>query len=306
MPLFSIIIPFHNSADTLAATLDGVLAQTCADWELICVDDRSSDRSADIVLGFAAGDARIRLLTNDGQGPSDARNFGAAEAQGDILAFCDADDIWCPTKLAEIADMLADPSVAGAYGQIGFFKNVTGDSPTRSTVPAGALTIDALLAENPVCTLSNLAVRKNAFVRTGGFDSGLVHNEDLDFLIRLVGEGHILRGIDRLQVWYRTTPNGLSSDLDAMRLGRNHALVTAARYGVIASPAAEAVYMRYLARRALRLDAPKGEALRYTLSGLAQNAGSFLFPLRRGLTIAAASAIALGLPQPMRRALFSR
>ena len=304
MPRFSIILPFHASAATIAATLDSLRAQSFTEWEAICVNDRSPDGADRIVADYAARDSRIRLVTNPGRGPSAARNHAAGLAAGEYLAFCDADDLWTPGKLAETIQGFT-PGVAGLYGQIGFFTATPEDCRTRSTVPAGAFTISGLLAENPVCTMSNLTVRRDVFLGVGGLDPDAVHNEDLELLIRLVGEGHRIAGLDSLQVWYRTTPTGLSSDLLAMRIGRQRALRTAARYGVTPTPANEAVYFRYLARRALRLDTGPAEAWRFTRAGLRQSAAGFLSPPRRGLATALASALSLILTRRLRHALFS-
>ena len=153
-----------------------------------------------------------------------ARNFGAKQGRGGILSFCDADDLWLPAKLAETGRAIRTGADA-CFGRIVFFDGDTGR--TQSTVPHEDVTVPMLLAENPVCTMSNLSVVRHAFLSTGGFDTGVVHNEDLEWLIRLVGTGASLRGIDNLQVGYRTSPSGLSSDLAAMRAGRAAAVATA-------------------------------------------------------------------------------
>ncbi|MFC3613025.1 glycosyltransferase family 2 protein [Lutimaribacter marinistellae] len=305
MPRFSIIIPFHAAADTIGSTLEGLLAQTFGDWEAICVNDRTPDNSAEIVASFAAADPRISLVHSPAPGPSAARNHGAKLAQAGLLAFCDADDLWEPSKLAQLDKAFADPEISGLFGQIEFFTNVPGDGRARSTVPQGALSIPALLAENPVCTMSNLTLRRQAFLKVGGLDPAAVHNEDLELLIRMVGEGYRIEGLDHLQLWYRTAPNGLSSNLAAMKQGRDHALRTAAAYGVRSTPEAEAVYMRYLARRALRLDSDLGEARAYAMAGLRESPRAFLLPARRGVATAFAVAVAPLLSRRVRHALFA-
>lgn len=306
MPRFSIIMPFHAAAETIAASLESLQAQSVTDWEALCINDRAPDGADRVVAAFAARDARIRLIDSPAAGPSAARNHGAALARGEVLAFCDADDLWRPRKLAELARAFSDTQVAGVYGRIGFFTRTPADYRTQSRVPAGALSIAQLLAENPVCTMSNLSLRRDVFVDAGGLDHAAVHNEDLELLIRLVGLGHRIMGFDSLQVWYRTTPTGLSADLGAMRAGRQRALRTAARFGVHSTARAEAVYMRYLARRALRLDTGPRDAWTYTMIGLRQDPAAFLLPARRGLATAIASALAFTLTPRLRQALFSR
>lgn len=306
MPDFSIIIPCFNAEATIAETLASITAQTHPSWEAICVDDGSTDATAVIITTAAQADPRIRLVGNPGKGPSDARNAGVlGQASGQLIAFCDADDLWEPTKLAELARCFADPSVDGCYGQIGFFQVTPADATVFSTVPADDLSIEMLLAENPVCTMSNMAIRKSAFEATGGFDCQMVHNEDLEWLIRVVGGGGRVTGVTSLQTWYRTRIGGLSTDLGAMLCGREKAIETAARFGVDVTARAHAVHHRYLARRALRLGAGRFEALCHAVKGMSYSPAAFLHPVRRGGPTLAASLLACALPRGLRQSLFS-
>lgn len=307
MPRFSVIIPCYNAAATLRATLDALSAQTFQDWEAICIDDGSTDDTRALVVAAAACDPRISLAAHPGKGPSDARNYGAIElANGEIVAFCDADDIWVKTKLDRLDKVMTDPAVDGAYARIAFFRDKTDRMRVTSKIAEGPLSILQLLGENPVCTMSNVALRRSCFVEVGGFDPKLVHNEDLEWLIRLCGEGANIVGMDEVLVWYRTNPTGLSSDLTAMRAGRETALATARRYGAEPDAKAEAVHLRYLARRALRLDSPGLSAFRLALAGITLSPSAFLLPLRRGSATAAAALAAPALPRPLRRILFCR
>lgn len=305
MPMFSIIVPCYNAAATISQTLKSLRAQTFADWEAICIDDGSTDGTVDRVLDVAKGDSRIRIGHNVGKGPSHARNFGALVATGEVFAFCDADDIWLPTKLAELAKTFADPEIDGAYGQIGFFQQDPSDATVFSTVPDGDLTIEALLGENPVCTMSNIALRRTVFERTGGFDATMVHNEDLEWLIRLVGAGARIVGLSALQTMYRTSLGGLSTDLDAMLAGRARAIETAARFGIRPTAQSHAIHHRYLARRALRLGDARTLALRHAVTGLGHSPAGFFKPFRRGALTLVGACGALALPRAARQSLFS-
>jgi hypothetical protein len=133
-----------------------------------------------------------------------------------------------------------------------------------------------------------------------------VHNEDLEWLIRLVGDGHRVIARDTVHVLYRKNLGGLSADLQAMAQGRTEALKTAARFGARPGRAAEAVYLRYLARRALRLEDGGLTATRLSLRGLRHSPSGFLSPLRRGAPTLAASLAAPAMPRGLRRALFAR
>ncbi|MCT8160089.1 glycosyltransferase family 2 protein [Pseudoruegeria sp. SHC-113] len=305
MTTFSIILPCYNAQTTIAATLDSLIAQSFTDWEAICVDDGSSDATLAILKAYAARDPRISLVDEGRNGPSGARNLGAARATGRYLAFCDADDLWTDTKLADLAEAFAATGSDALYSQIAFFTR-EGEPSTTSTVPQGALTIAQLLGENPVCTLSNLTVLRDVFALTGGFATDMAQNEDLEWLIRAVGEGCVIRGLPQLHVWYRASQGGLSADLEKMAASRQIALATAARYGVQTTPEAEAVYLRYLARRALRLDMCGTKAARLTAAGLRASPRAFLSPLRRGGLTALAAAAAPALPRSLRQSLFAQ
>lgn len=305
MPRFSIILPCYNAAALIGATLDSLRAQTLTDWEAICVDDGSTDATRAVIAAAARADPRIRLATHGGKGPSSARNHGARVlARGDILAFCDADDLWVPEKLAVLDRVFADRAVDAAYGRTGFFATDPARLQTVSRLRPGPLDMQDLLAENPVCTMSNLAVRRAVFAATGGFDPAIVHAEDLEWLIRLTGRGFRLHGIDRMLTLYRANPAGLSADLTAMARGRDAALRSARALGIVPTARAEAAHLRYLARRALRLDLGGAHAARLALRGLAQSPAGFLSPARRGLPTALGALVAPALPRPLRRRLF--
>src|ERR1700749_4425074 len=99
-PLFSVIMPAYNAAGTVCAGIASVLAQTDQDFELILVDDGSSDGTFEIASRFAQGDPRFQGVTQANRGPAGARNHGISLARGIYIAFLDADDRWAPNALA--------------------------------------------------------------------------------------------------------------------------------------------------------------------------------------------------------------
>lgn len=105
-PLFSIIMPVYNAAETLRDSVGSILAQTCPDWELLLVDDGSTDASAALAETLAAADPRIRLLRQPNAGICAARNRGLNEARGTYVGFCDDDDLYEPAALAAAAELL--------------------------------------------------------------------------------------------------------------------------------------------------------------------------------------------------------
>ena len=277
MPYFSIIVPCRNSEATLTATLDSLAAQTFQNWEAIFVDNGSTDRSLRLLQDRAARDPRIVVVSNPGSGPSAARNHAAfTVARGKIIAFCDADDMWSPDKLWDLHRFYLKTPVDGAYGRVAFFDKTPHDIRRTSQVGTGSLTVQQLLHGNPVCTLSNLSMRRAAFVKAGGFDETLALNADLDFLVRMIDGGARIEGLDALHVWYRRTRTGLSANLVAERQSRAQVLATARRLGYVPSPRAEARHLRRLARRAIRIGAGPIRAARLGLAGLAQSPAGFL------------------------------
>ncbi len=310
-PAISVIIPAFNAEATLAETLRSVEVQSFADFEAIILDDGSQDATAAIAAAFAARDERFVLVRLSNGGPSRARNIGAFEhAAGDLLAFLDSDDLFAADKLARMAAVFAPPAAPDAvYARIAFFRGAPETARTRSSILPRPLTITDLLCENPVCTMSNIVVRADRFRTSGGFDPALVHAEDVDWLIRMIADGARIEGLDETLVHYRTSDGGLSSDLRAMRRGWHVARTAAEAAGVtLGAPAiraAEAAHWRYLARRALRMDAPRTTALSLALRGIACSPSGFFGDARRGGLTLAAAVTGLVLPAAARRRLFA-
>jgi glycosyltransferase involved in cell wall biosynthesis len=99
--LVSIIMPCHNSAEFISESIDSIIGQGYVNWELIIVDDFSSDYTPEIVKKYASEDSRIGAIYLDFKcGPAIARNIGISKARGRFIAFCDSDDIWYSNKLA--------------------------------------------------------------------------------------------------------------------------------------------------------------------------------------------------------------
>jgi glycosyltransferase involved in cell wall biosynthesis len=105
-PAISIVMPLYNKAGQVLKTIASVTAQTLSDWELVVVDDGSTDGGPALVR--ALGDARIRVVSQANAGVSAARNRGIELARADLIAFLDADDLWLPQFLAAILALQAD------------------------------------------------------------------------------------------------------------------------------------------------------------------------------------------------------
>lgn len=111
-PLVSIIIPVYNRSDLLPRAIDSILNQTYSNWELLVIDDGSTDNTVDIIRQYAAQDKRIRLLMQSHQGASCARNLGLENAQGKYIAYLDSDDASSPDRLAvQVAYLESHPDI---------------------------------------------------------------------------------------------------------------------------------------------------------------------------------------------------
>jgi glycosyltransferase involved in cell wall biosynthesis len=305
-PLFSVIVPAFNACATLPVTVASVLGQSCGDYELLLVDDGSTDDTRAVMLRLARIDARIRVISHPNQGVAASRNTAAAGARGALLAFLDADDVWHDNKLAVHRRFHEErPDVDISFAQIAFVRDHGSQDPpsTYSTVPHGRVTLGQLLAVNPACTASNVVVTRQCFARVGGFVPGMSHAEDQEWLVRAAASGAFVAGIDRLLVDYRMSADGLSADLDRMLAGWR--ALSEPYAGDVDLRAAEAKFYRYLSRRALRTGAGRSIPLRYAAAGLRQAPTAFFAePRRAALTLGGAIA-SLFLPTVLRRRLFA-
>lgn len=190
-PVVSVVIPLYNKAPYVERAVWSVLAQTEQEFEVIVVDDGSTDGGATIVERFA--DPRIRLIVQENRGASVARNRGIRESGADVVAFLDADDEWHPTFLETVLDLRRRYPEAGAYATAYAVYNPDGGIRVASiaAVPpppwSGLLPNyfrSATLGEPPV-SASSVAIPRAVLDETGGFDEGYWWGEDVDLWGRI-------------------------------------------------------------------------------------------------------------------------
>nr|WP_279512673.1 glycosyltransferase family 2 protein [Luteimonas aestuarii] len=159
----SVVMPVYNAESTMRRSIDSVLAQTHADWELLLVDDGSSDGSAGIIAGYAARDGRIRPVHQANGGVASARNAGIDIATGDYIAFLDSDDWWHPDKLALQVAAMRDQGALVSYAA---YQRVAEDGRALSTVsPPAAVDYRDMLASNFIGNLTGMLDRRLGEVR---------------------------------------------------------------------------------------------------------------------------------------------
>jgi GT2 family glycosyltransferase len=203
LPRVSVVVPVHNGASTLAGQLDALTAQLDeADFEVVVVDNRSTDATAEVALTYAARFPSVRLV-RAGQGASVAyaRNAGAAAATGDLLLFCDADDVVRPGWVRAMASALVAADLVGGRLDVTRINTPEVQSWTWHP-PDDALAVS--MKYLPYATGANLGVRRSVWSELDGFDETFVGgHEEVDFAWRAQGAGYTIAFVPDSVVDYR-------------------------------------------------------------------------------------------------------
>lgn len=186
-PLVTVIVPMFQSAATVARTIASVRAQTMRDWELIVVDDGSTDGGASVVVQAADRDKRVRVIRQPNRGLAGARNTGIDNAAGSYLHFLDADDWLAPTGLAALVASAARGGCGAACARLELC-NERGESLGLTGEYRGSLLGFADLLEACHFPVHAQIVERER-VGDKRFDEGLEYVEDWDFWLRLAEGG---------------------------------------------------------------------------------------------------------------------
>ena len=190
--MISVVIPLYNKEKSITTTLESVLAQTYTDYEIIVVDDGSTDNSLNVVRSFVHSfthSSVIKIIHKENGGVSSARNRGIKEAIGELVALLDGDDLWEPTFLEEQEKLIHDFSKAGMWGvNTAFIKNGKfwkweqgmGDG-YRGYVENYFGT-----SHNDLFCSSSVVIRKDVLEEVGYFDERISSSEDLDMWYRII------------------------------------------------------------------------------------------------------------------------
>lgn len=207
-PAISVVMPLYNKEREVARAIRSALAQTFTDYELIVVNDGSTDRSVDAVATF--NDDRIRLVHQNNQGVSAARNRGVSETRAKLVAFLDADDEWLPQFLATVW-RLSNGQPDSAVFATGYLLREPGGR-TRLAVLHGLSTgftegtledyFAVAAASDPPLFSSAIAVRREALQSVGGFPTGIRSGEDLLTWARLAARYPIVYSVEPLAIFW--------------------------------------------------------------------------------------------------------
>ncbi|HKA23153.1 MAG TPA: glycosyltransferase family 2 protein [Blastocatellia bacterium] len=214
-PTVSVIIPTHNHSRFVGQAIDSVLAQTHAPFEVIVVDDGSSDDTPAALVPYSA---QIRVLRQDNQGVSAARNNGARVATGDVLAFLDADDLWFPEKLQhQVERFLEEPDLGLVHCGIEEIDGTGACLNRRLDGREGWAATEMLLLSNPVVlgAGSTAMIPRPVFERMGGFDTRLSTSADWDLCYRIATH-HRIGFVREILVSYRLHGSNMHRNVRVM------------------------------------------------------------------------------------------
>ena len=274
MPKISVIIPYYNAEKYIARTIQSVLNQTYRDFEVIIVDDGSTDRGVEICQAF--NDSRIKVIRQANRGLPGARNTGIRHAQCDYIALLDSDDLWAAHKLdCHVAHLGQEPNVGISF----CYSEFIDESDKRLGLYQKSkrligITPDDILCRNPVGNGSSAVIRRAmleaikfqdnryGLVEDCYFDESFTRAEDVEFWLRTaITTDWSIAGIPQVLTYYRIGLSGLSANA----MEQLHALDRVIEKTRIYAPdvidrcesLARAYHFRYTARRLVTLGESK-------------------------------------------------
>lgn len=217
----SVVIPLYNKERAIVDTLQSVLNQTVAPYEIIIVDDGSTDASLNVVKKFVSTidnlQSTIRFIHKENGGVSSARNWGIKESKGDYIALLDGDDLWEPSFLAEMVKMIDDFSEAAMWGvSIAFIKGGMCDKWQQGMGDGFRGYVENYFdtVHNDLFCSSSVVIRKEAFDVAGYFDERISSSEDLDMWYRIILH-YPIAFYDKVLVYYnQDAENRVAYDTD--------------------------------------------------------------------------------------------
>lgn len=189
MPLFSVIIPLYNKANYIKKTLKSVLNQSFGDYEIIIIDDGSTDVSLEIIQQFS--DSRIHVYKQENKGAAAARNFGLKNSTGMLIAFLDADDYWFPNHLEVLKNLYYDFQNCGMYCSL--YKIKTTHKHFQEISFRGIQTgfrgivTNYFYSNKPfrISWTSSLALKKEVLEKFSGFNENITNGEDVELWTKI-------------------------------------------------------------------------------------------------------------------------
>jgi glycosyltransferase involved in cell wall biosynthesis len=218
-PAVSVLVPACNAEATIRETLESVRRQTLEDFELIVIDDGSTDATMQVLEAVA--DPRFRGFSYPNAGLAVARNRGLGKARGEFVSFIDADDLWTPDKLeAQVAALRGDPGAGAAYSWTIFLDEAGTYLFAKEPSYAEGDVEEDLRNEFFIASGSNVLLRRSCVEATGGFNPAFDPCSDWEYLLRFSGRWRLVV-VPRYQILYRFSPGSMTSRIgDVERANR--------------------------------------------------------------------------------------
>ena len=221
IPQISIILPVYNREDKVARAIDSVLSQSYPDWELILINDNSTDTSLEVLKSYR--DSRIEVLnTPKNVGPAAARNLGISKSRGNFVSFLDSDDCYEPDFLKLSFELLAPTRDEIGFAWTGYNYVTSTSQKAKFWKPSDTSNYYlSFLKALHTGTNSGLMVKREVFSKCGYFDDTLPAAEDTDFLLRIIQKFYFKTLSEPLVNIYIEHSDRLSFDFKKIGLAYN-------------------------------------------------------------------------------------
>lgn len=209
-PLISIITPTYNRADFIGEAIESVLAQTYGHFELLIVDDGSTDNT-DEILDAYRGDTRVRVFRQENKGQSSARNHALANIRGEFVCFLDSDNYWAPEKLAQQVALFDQyPTTEVLYGD-NIIIDELGKETSRHNMARYSGRIACYMIKDNCVAMNTTMARRHCFDEMGGMSGKRRVADDYDLWLRFSAK-YEFRYEPAYWAYYRVMENQISSD----------------------------------------------------------------------------------------------
>jgi hypothetical protein len=211
-PLISVIIPNYNLAQYIGEAIQSVLHQTYQNFEIIVVDDGSTDNSREVIAGYQD---RVKYIWQQNRGLSAARNTGLRNATGDLVAFLDADDLWYPEFFSSLIPLLDQPQIGAVYCGSQFIDDAGNLLPQTQTLTPSPKEFRSYLLDGNFIPVHAVLIRRECLQKICVFDESLTALEDYDLWLCL-SRRWLFVGCAEILALIRVRPSSMSSDIDRM------------------------------------------------------------------------------------------
>ncbi|MCR4908045.1 MAG: glycosyltransferase family 2 protein [Lachnospiraceae bacterium] len=205
----SVVIPVHNAGKYLGETVASVMAQTFKDWELLAVNDHSTDSSVSLLQSLQSRAGKLRILECAGKGAACARNTGIKAAKGRFIAFLDADDLWLPEKLSAQLSFMREKDAAFSF--TGYeFAGEDGKGTGKCVRVPESISYEEALKNTTIFTSTVMFDREKLSLALMLMPD--VPSEDTATWWKILRNGHTACGLDKILTLYRRNPGSLSAN----------------------------------------------------------------------------------------------